>query len=50
MMQLGNPRTVDELGRVVLPGTVRAMLGVSEEDKVVFVAGEDGRIYVQKAK
>jgi len=36
-------------GRIVLPGVVRRMLGVSDGDRVVFVA-EDGRIVVEPAR
>lgn len=47
-LSLGGPRTVDELGRVVLPLEVRAILGLTAKSRVLFIV-HDGRIEVQRA-
>ena len=46
-MQQYGPYTVDELGRILLPLTVRQALGIDSKTKITLYARDDGSIVLR---
>jgi len=49
-LQQYGPYTVDELGRILLPLTVRQALGINEKTKLIMYVRDDGGIVLRPVR